>query len=383
KTLVDSGRNGNLTTRIESDTYLGVWKDIIHSLNELMAAFAAPITEALISLDEISYGNFDNRIDNEYNGDFNKIALSLNSTSETISSYINEIGTVIYKISQGDLTVSINREYVGAFSKIKDSINAIIHILKTTIIDVNAASRQIVIGAEQVSNSAMNVAQGASEQAMNIAELSNFFTEINVRMKKSTAEAKKAGSLSARSVKKAADCSAEMNLLLSAMEGIKTSSKKISTIISAIEEIALQTNLLALNASVEAAHVGAAGKGFGVVADSVRGLAGRSKRAVRQTEDFINESILHVNDGSERATDASDTFGRIVADIDRSADLVGRVSDFCEKQSEDIHEISKRVGQMSKVVHSNSAMCEEFAAASEELNSQAQVLKEAVSFFNL
>ncbi|MDR0958449.1 MAG: HAMP domain-containing protein, partial [Clostridiales bacterium] len=85
KTLVDSGRNGNLTTRIKSDTYLGVWKDIIHSLNKLMATIAAPITEAVVALDAISYGNFDNRINNEYNGDFNKIALSLNYTSETIS----------------------------------------------------------------------------------------------------------------------------------------------------------------------------------------------------------------------------------------------------------------------------------------------------------
>ena len=93
---------------------------------------------------------------------------------------------------------------------------------------------------------------------------------------------------------------------------IEESSRKISDIISVIDEIARQTNLLALNAAVEAARAGEAGRGFAVVASEVRSLAQRSSQAAKDIKDLITNSNGQVKDGVDLVNRAGASLNEIV-----------------------------------------------------------------------
>ena len=168
-----------------------------------------------------------------------------------------------------------------------------------------------------------------------------------------------------------------------AMENISRSSREINSIISTIENIAFQINILALNAAVEAARAGSAGKGFAVVADEVSNLASKSDVAAKATQELIESSIRAVTEGS-------DVVNKVTEALDRTGELAGNVTsrmsvvvDAIEKQRAAIVQVSDGIDQIASVVQTNSATSEECAAASEELSSQAGLLKNLIGAFRL
>ena len=175
----------------------------------------------------------------------------------------------------------------------------------------------------------------------------------------------------------------QMGQMLEAMNEINQRSQEISKIIKTIEDIAFQTNILALNAAVEAARAGAAGKGFAVVADEVRNLAAKSAEASKNTSDLIEASIRAVANGVKLAQDTADQMKVVAESASKTMDCIVEVSELSERQAVAMEQINQNVGQIGSVVAANSATAEESAAASEELSSQAAMLKELVGGFQL
>jgi methyl-accepting chemotaxis protein len=169
--------------------------------------------------------------------------------------------------------------------------------------------------------------------------------------------------------------------VVTTMNAINTSSRKIADIIGTIDGIAFQTNILALNAAVEAARAGEQGRGFAVVAAEVRSLAQRSAEAAREIKALIGGSVDRVEAGSRLVADAGSTMTEIVASVQRVSDIVGEISAAAAEQNHGLAQINSSVSQLDHMTQQNAALVEESAAAAASLHAQAEQLTGAVAHF--
>jgi methyl-accepting chemotaxis protein len=286
-------------------------------------------------------------------------------------------------MAQGDLTVSINREYIGSYAAIKTALTTILESLNKTMSGIQSATGQVVAGAGQINTGAMQLADGSSRQSASIQELTASMQIIDQKAKESAENAASANERAANSTAFAKQGDTLVTSMLSSIDKVKASSTEISKIIKVISDIAFQTNLLALNAAVEAARAGEHGKGFSVVAEEVRNLAGKSQQSKNETTVVIDANGQVTDNVQGAAKDVADSFSTIADNINQMSGTIADIVEMSKEQADSISTVNANIGEISKVVQDNSATAQESAAASEELNSQAEMLQQLVSFFRL
>ncbi|NNU77739.1 methyl-accepting chemotaxis protein [Clostridium estertheticum] len=381
--LVGAALDGKLSVRADASKHSGDYKKIIEGVNNTLDAVIEPVKEAAAVLTEMSNGNLKVYVKGDYKGDHADIKNALNDTIDSLSSYVTEISEVLDQMSNSNLELSINNEYKGDFAQIKDALNLIIQSFNDIFTEINNAADQVSAGSNQVSDGSQALSQGTTEQASSIEELTASITQVAAQTKQNAVSASQANELALNAKEGAILGNSHMKEMLKSMEDINASSSNISKIIKVIDDIAFQTNMLALNAAVEAARAGQHGKGFAVVAEEVRNLAARSTNAAKETADLIEGSIKKVEYGTKIANNTADSLNEIVKGVSNAATLVGEIAAASNEQATAIYQINKGIEQVSDVVQTNSATAEQSAAASEELSSQAIMLKNMVGEFNL
>lgn len=284
-------------------------------------------------------------------------------------------------IADGDLTVTVNprgsKDILGiALKKLVDDNNMILSNIKES-------TMQVTVGSEQVASASQALAQGATEQASAIQQVTASMDEIAERTKLNASKANEADTLVMGVKDMALSGNSQMKDMVSAMNDIGEASETTSQIIKTIDNIAFQTNILALNAAVEAARAGVHGKGFAVVAEEVRSLAEKSASAAKDTQEKIEDTIHKVENGIRLAEATAKALDEISNNIDRVADLVSTIATASNDQATAVSQVDQAIGQVSQVVQTNSATSEECAAASEELSNQAANLRNLMSNYKL
>jgi len=171
--------------------------------------------------------------------------------------------------------------------------------------------------------------------------------------------------------------------VVSTMEDIRESSRKVVDIISVIDSISFQTNILALNAAVEAARAGEQGRGFAVVATEVRSLAQRAAAAAGEIKILINESVEKIEDGSKLVVDAGHTMEDIVGSIHTVTDMIGQISVASSEQNAGIGLANNAILEMEEMTQQNAILVGQSSATAEHLKDQAAELSKAVDYFKI
>ena len=237
--------------------------------------------------------------------------------------------------------------------------------------------------ASQVASASEALAQGSTEQASAIEQITASINDIAKKTKTNAGEANQASQLIEEAISDVEKGNAQMQDMVVAMQDINKSSESISKIIKVIDDIAFQTNILALNAAVEAARAGEAGKGFAVVAEEVRSLAAKSSAAAAETAEMIEDSIVKVTAGSKIADETAKALAAISNIVKESETIILDIAEASNYQATAIEQIDQAIEQVSQVVQNNSATSEECAAASVELANQANKMRELLSVYEL
>ncbi|MDD0837123.1 methyl-accepting chemotaxis protein [Curvibacter sp. HBC61] len=286
-------------------------------------------------------------------------------------------------IAAGNLTQEAHTDRRDEFGVLLNAMSDMARRLRAVVGEVRTGVDALSIASVEIANGNQDLSSRTEQTASNLQQTAASMEQLTSTVNQSADTARQANQLASTAAQAATRGGQVVGQVVTSMQHITDSSRKISDIIGVIDGIAFQTNILALNAAVEAARAGEQGRGFAVVAGEVRSLAQRSAEAAKEIKSLINASVEKVESGSQQVAEAGASMDEIVNSVRRVSDLIGEISASSGEQREGIAQVNSAVSQLDQMTQQNAALVEESAAAASSLRDQAQRLSEVVSVFNV
>lgn len=364
------GWAGLLILLVSLVTVIFIGLDVIRSIRKSIQ----DLTEASKKL---ALGDNDILIEKRNNDEFGVLVDQFNQMIENNK----EETRVVRAVADGNLTVDIVPK--SEIDILGNSIKKLVETNRKSLSSIDDAAGSVMVSASEVAAASEALAQGSTEQASAIEEITASIDDVAEKTKQNAREAEVAAGKMRDAIASMNKGNQSMNQMVDAMSDINAASENISKIIKVIDDIAFQTNILALNAAVEAARAGEAGMGFAVVAEEVRNLAAKSSQAAAETAELIEQTIKKIHVGSGIASETSRALEEISEVVTESESIVNSIAESSGYQANAMEQIDQAVGQVSTVVQTNSATSQQCAAASEELSNQAKHMRSMLSVYEL
>ena len=289
---------------------------------------------------------------------------------------------VMRRIAAGDLSQDIHVQ-PGATNSLLAAVRDMSGGLASIVGEVRSGSSRMRSAAQEIASGNQDLSERTEMQAASLERTTARMHQLTETVQSNASNAHQASDLASSASTVASRGGAVVAQVVSTMNEINASSKKISDIIGVIDGIAFQTNILALNAAVEAARAGEQGRGFAVVAGEVRNLAQRSAGAAREIKALIGTSVDKIEEGSKLVRHAGSTMSEIVESVERVAIIINEITAAAAEQSQGIGEVNGDVSQLDEMTQRNAALVEEAAAAAASMEQQSEGLESAVAVFRL
>lgn len=296
---------------------------------------------------------------------------------------LSEANKLAARITEGDLSAEVDESLADEFGDLMRSLAGMKRSLSRMVSEVRGSTESIANASAEIAKGNNDLAQRTEETSSNLQSTASSMNSLTHTVQNSATNAHQASILAASASSVAQRGGEAVRQVITTMQEIDASSKKISDIIGVIDGIAFQTNILALNAAVEAARAGEQGRGFAVVASEVRSLAQRSAEAAKEIKMLISTSVSKVQSGTQLVTDAGATMDEIVKSVRRVADVISEITTSANEQSAGIAEVNQSIGDLDQMTQQNAALVEQSAAAAESLSEQADRMKQAVAVFKI
>ncbi len=310
-------------------------------------------------------------------------ALEIERGSARRDEVMERLGEGLSRLAAGDLACSIAEAFPDEYERLRADFNAAVTSLAQTCGDLDELSARVMDSAGAISDGARQLSRRTETQAATLEETAAALDQLTSAVLRNAEGAGRARDVAGDAFELSSKSNEIIDGSVAAMAEIQDLAHQVEGITEVIAEIALQTKLLALNTSIEAAHAGAAGKGFAIIAAEVRSLAEKSAKAAGDIKDLVTASAVRVDQGATLVNGAGAAFRSIRVKVSEIHRLIIDIASSAEEQAANLTQVNRAVLDMDRMTQQNAAMVDETSIATQDLTLEATRLREQMARFSV